>query len=86
MEVIVADGMSDDGTRELLDEICAIQDHVRVVENPKKIVSTGLNIAIMAATNDIILRMDMHTEYAPDYVVKCVETLMRTQQQMLADR
>ncbi len=78
MEVIVADGMSDDGTRDLLDEICAVHDHVRVVENPKRIVSTGLNIAIMAARNDIILRMDMHTEYAPDYVLKCVETLMRT--------
>jgi len=78
IEVIIADGMSDDGTREILNEICATYDHIRVVENPKKIVPTGLNNAILEAKNDIIVRMDVHSEYAKDYVSKCVETLVET--------
>jgi cellulose synthase/poly-beta-1,6-N-acetylglucosamine synthase-like glycosyltransferase len=51
---------------------------LRVIDNPGKIVSTGLNAAIRAARGDIIIRMDAHTEYAPDYIRRCVETLQRT--------
>ncbi|MGO8930983.1 MAG: glycosyltransferase family 2 protein [Limisphaerales bacterium] len=51
---------------------------IRVIDNPGKIVSTGLNAAIRAARGDIIIRMDAHTEYAPDYIRRCVETLQRT--------
>ena len=51
---------------------------VRLIDNPGKIVSTGLNAAIRAARGHIIIRMDAHTEYAPDYIRRCVETLRRT--------
>jgi succinoglycan biosynthesis protein ExoA len=77
-ELIVADGMSDDGTREVLNEYAARAPRLRVIDNPGKIVSTGLNAAINAAAGDIILRMDAHTEYAPDYVRACVEVLWET--------
>ncbi len=77
-EAIIADGMSDDGTREFLEEYCAGHARVRVIANPGRIVSTGLNAAIRAARGEIVLRMDMHTIYAPDYVRKCVETLEET--------
>jgi glycosyltransferase involved in cell wall biosynthesis len=75
MEVLVADGMSDDGTRAILEEYAG---RVRIIDNPGRIVSTGLNAAIAASTGDVILRMDAHTEYAPDYVRRCVEALMST--------
>jgi len=52
---------------------------VRVIDNPGKIVSTGMNAAIRAARGDIIIRMDAHTEYAPDYIRRCVETLRETE-------
>lgn len=77
-EAIVADGMSDDGTREVLDEYCASHPELRVIPNPGRIVSTGLNAAIRAARGEIILRMDAHTAYSPDYCRQCVETLERT--------
>lgn len=77
-EAILADGMSDDGTREFLDEYCAGRPRVRVISNPGRIVSTGLNAAIRAASGEIVLRMDMHSFYAPDYVRRCVETLLQT--------
>ncbi len=49
MEVLVADGMSTDGTRQLLDTLCAGDPRVTVLDNPGRIVSTGLNAAIEAA-------------------------------------
>lgn len=78
IEVILSDGMSDDGTRDILDRLAAEDSRVHVVDNPRRIVSTGLNAAIQAASGQIILRMDAHTEYAPDYVLQCLRTLEKT--------
>ncbi|HEY4363716.1 MAG TPA: glycosyltransferase family 2 protein [Bryobacteraceae bacterium] len=74
-EIIVADGMSDDGTRAVLAEYCGNESRIRTIDNPARSVSAGLNIAIQQALGDIILRMDAHTEYAPDYVAQCVRAL-----------
>lgn len=77
-ELIIADGASHDGTREQLAEIVRGNPRVVVIDNPNCIVSTGLNAAIAAARGDTILRADAHTEYAPDYVKRCVEALETT--------
>jgi succinoglycan biosynthesis protein ExoA len=77
-EVIIADGMSTDGTREVLRECCVREPRIRVIDNPAQSVASGLNAAIRVAAGNIIIRMDCHTEYAPDYILKCVETLKAT--------
>jgi succinoglycan biosynthesis protein ExoA len=77
-EVIIADGLSEDGTREVLWEYSRRYAQLRSIDNPGRIVSTGLNSAIRAARGDIIIRMDAHTRYAPDYCLLCVETLEQT--------
>jgi succinoglycan biosynthesis protein ExoA len=77
-EVVIADGMSDDGTREKLQSICDQDSRIRVIDNPLRIASTGLNAAIRAARSDIILRMDVHTEYKSDYIRRSVELLTRS--------
>jgi len=77
-EVIVADGLSDDGTREKLARLAREEPRLRVVDNPGRIVSTGLNVAIKAARGETVVRMDAHTEYARDYVKQCVATLAAT--------
>jgi succinoglycan biosynthesis protein ExoA len=77
-EIIVADGMSDDGTREILDRLKSGNACLRVIENPKRIVSTGLNAGIQAARGQIIIRMDAHTEYAKDYIQQCGQVLAET--------
>ncbi|MBM4334545.1 MAG: glycosyltransferase family 2 protein [Deltaproteobacteria bacterium] len=78
LEVLIADGMSDDGTRAILDEFAGGNPGLRVVSNPGRIVSCGLNAAIREASGDVIVRMDAHTTYASDYVRSCLETLERT--------
>jgi succinoglycan biosynthesis protein ExoA len=78
LEILVADGLSDDGTREVLRQYCEQTPNVRLIDNPGRIVSTGLNAAIDAANGEIIIRMDGHTVYAPDYVRECVKVLQES--------
>jgi succinoglycan biosynthesis protein ExoA len=77
-EVIVADGMSDDGTRSILSKLAKENPTVRIVDNSGRIVSAGLNAAIRAATGSVIVRIDAHTKYAGDYIRKCLEVLQMT--------
>lgn len=78
VEVLVADGGSTDGTREILARLAAEDARIRVIENPGRIQAAGLNQAIRESQGEVILRMDVHADYAPDYVEKCVLVLERT--------
>ncbi len=78
LEILVADGRSDDGTIEVLRQYCERVQNVCLIDNPGRIVSTGLNSAIDAANGDIIIRIDGHTVYAPDYVRECVKVLQES--------
>jgi succinoglycan biosynthesis protein ExoA len=77
MEVVIADGMSTDGTR---DAIVKFQTdfpdlRVRVVDNPLHSIPSGLNRAIEASRGSIIVRLDAHSKPYPDYVANCVKAL-----------
>ncbi|WP_240939335.1 glycosyltransferase family 2 protein [Diaphorobacter sp. HDW4A] len=78
IEVLIADGASDDGTRELLGDWCAKDARFQMTDNPQRIVSPGLNRCIVQSRGEIIVRLDIHSEYASDYFVQCVNTLART--------
>ena len=75
MEIIISDGMSDDGTREIISEIQKQYSNIKMIDNPKKIVAAGLNQAIREARGEVIVRVDGHTLIAKDYVRQCVEAL-----------
>jgi succinoglycan biosynthesis protein ExoA len=75
MEVLVVDGLSTDGTREILQRHAAQHPFLRVLDNPGARKSAGLNRGIREAKGEIIIRMDAHAEYARDYVAKCVAHL-----------
>jgi succinoglycan biosynthesis protein ExoA len=77
-EAVIADGRSDDGSREVLRDYATRCSQLNVIDNAGLIVSTGLNAAIRAARGTIILRMDAHTRYGSNYCRQCVETLERT--------
>ena len=81
LEVIIADGGSDDGTRQALQTFA--EDHpelrLRVVDNPARTIPAGLNLAIAHATGEVVIRLDAHSAPQPDYVQRCLETLNRTQ-------
>jgi succinoglycan biosynthesis protein ExoA len=78
IEILVADGRSEDRTREILGELSADDPRIRVIDNPERLQAAGLNRMIREARGDVVVRMDVHCEYAPSYVRTCVETLERT--------
>jgi succinoglycan biosynthesis protein ExoA len=78
LEVLLVDGMSDDGTRAVIEEQCRADARLRLLDNPRRVVTTALNLGLAEATGDVIVRMDAHAEYAPDYVSKCLEVLAAT--------
>jgi succinoglycan biosynthesis protein ExoA len=77
LEVVIADGRSTDCTRQ---EIATFQQEypdllIRVLDNPKRIIPAGVNLALKAACGEFILRMDAHSIPCPDYVSACVADL-----------
>lgn len=77
LEVIVVDGMSDDGSTALVEAIAASDPRVRLLSNPKRIIPAALNIGIRASQADYIVRADCKSRYQPDYVSTCVHYLER---------
>lgn len=78
LEVVIADGMSTDGTRDILHQISAEDARIRFVDNPSGRTPNGLNIAISAARGDVIVRCDGHAELPPSYVSLATEILDTT--------
>ena len=80
METLIIDGMSEDGTREIISRFhrCHPELALRILDNPKKIVPTGMNIGLMEAKGQIIVRLDGHTVLRSDYISKSIEILLRT--------
>jgi succinoglycan biosynthesis protein ExoA len=68
MEIIVADGMSTDGTRSIVSAGAACDSRIRLLDNPRRIMPSGFNLGLKAARGDIIMMMGGHTEIAPDYI------------------
>ena len=75
IEIIIADGNSDDGTKQLLDKLKEEYKNLYIVENKNKIVSTGLNLAIKKSVGSIIVRFDVHTKYHKCYISEAVKLI-----------
>ncbi len=78
LEILVVDGSSNDGTREILSRYCLARPAVTVLDNPRGTTPTGLNIGICAATGDVIIRMDAHVLYPSDYISRLVRGLQES--------
>jgi glycosyltransferase involved in cell wall biosynthesis len=74
-EVLVVDGASTDNSRAIAERMAPWFGSLRVLDNPKGIVPTGMNTAIRASRGRYIIRMDAHTEYPDNYISACVKEL-----------
>ena len=75
IEILIVDGMSTDGTRDIITKYQKGHPNIILIDNPEKIVSTGFNRALNESKGAIIIRVDGHCEIAPDYIQKCLECL-----------
>lgn len=79
IEIFVADGGSTDGTQDIVKKLSTEDSRVKLLHNPLKIQSAGLNLILQECKGDIFLRADAHSDYAPDYIERCVEELLEYQ-------
>jgi glycosyltransferase involved in cell wall biosynthesis len=78
LTVWVVDGMSTDGTQELLASRAAAESRLRVLKNPRRTTACALNLAIRASQSDVVVRLDVHADYPSNYVSHLVSLLQRT--------
>lgn len=78
LELVVADGGSTDQTLAILARLSQQDRRIRVVHNPGRYQSAGMNEIIRHMRGDILVRLDVHGDYAPDYVRQCVQVLEQT--------
>src|SRR5436309_13458102 len=78
LEVLVVDGLSDDGTRAVVADYGRRYPMMQVLDNPKRTTPHALNLGITRARGVIIMRMDAHAYYPPTYVADLVDWLERT--------
>ena len=74
-EVILALGPSRDSTNEIARSLAAEDARVILVENPSGRTAAGLNVALNASTQDVVVRVDAHSEIPYNYLQLVVEIL-----------
>ncbi len=77
VELLFADGGSQDRTREILQELAREDPRIRVLENPRRRTASGLNVCLREARGEYVARMDAHTYYGDRYLQAGVERLRR---------
>ncbi len=77
LEVIFADGMSSDRTREIVAGYSAKYPFIKLIDNPQRFVPSALNKAIEAASGDVIMRLDAHSFYPSNYFSALVAAIGR---------
>lgn len=78
LEITLAIGPSVDETDKVAKELASKHSNIKLIENRKGLTTAGLNLALELSTSDVIIRVDAHSELAPDYITRGVEILQET--------
>lgn len=73
LEVLVVDGMSDDGTRAVLDGYVRQFPFIKLLDNPGRITPIAFNIGVQHAAGSFVMIMSAHATMARDVIAKCVQ-------------
>jgi glycosyltransferase involved in cell wall biosynthesis len=74
-EILCVDGMSDDGTRLILESYSQRFSSIKILDNPQRSTACALNIGIRASTAKFIIRVDAHSKYPSNYLSSLVEAM-----------
>jgi len=76
LEILAIDGNSSDGTREILEEVAAVDSRVRVLVNEKRKAPFAFNLGLKAARGKFVCIFGAHTVYKKDYIWVCLKELI----------
>jgi succinoglycan biosynthesis protein ExoA len=77
-EILVVDGMSNDGTRRILNEYADRHANLKVIDNPARITPKAFNLGIQNSRGEIISLASAHSTFSKNYISRCVEYLNKT--------
>ncbi|MFM7662107.1 MAG: glycosyltransferase, partial [Bacteroidota bacterium] len=76
MNIYIVDGMSDDGTRDIVENLIARFPNVRLIDNPKKLTPFAFNLGIQAGGRvDYVQIVGARHILSPNYLLRCLEVL-----------
>jgi hypothetical protein len=75
VEIVVIDGMAEEGTRAIVTAIAVREPRVPFMENPEHMVPTALHRDVRVAHGESIMRVDGQAGMAPDDLRRGVEAL-----------
>ncbi len=78
LEIILALGPSTDNTNQIAESLAKADPRIKLVNNPTGKTAAALNLAIAAASFEIICRIDGHAEINKSYIKTAVEIMMQT--------
>ncbi|HEX7961653.1 MAG TPA: glycosyltransferase family 2 protein [Terriglobales bacterium] len=77
-EVIVVDGMSEDGSTAIVRELQAEALNLMLLKNPARIMPAGMNIGLRHARSPVVMVAGAHTTYPSHYLGTCLKILRKT--------
>lgn len=78
MEILLVDGGSTDRTVEIIRQYQQEHPQIRLLDNPRRMVQTALNVGIQNAKGEYIVRLDAHADFADDYISQSIAAIERT--------